>query len=168
MELCSMLCCSLDVLWVQNGFMYVCDLVPLLFTGNYPNIVNSLYPNTKFKFYIYICLIFKPQYLRMFSYLEIGYLQSNQIKTSSLVWILILYCLCLHKKGKFHTDLTEMDKEKSIWRHQEISVYKPRDAWGHQNLGKISWADFIPQPSLRRNQLCQHPNFSLLASRILK
>ena len=102
MELCSMLCCSLHVLWVQNGFMYVCDLVALLFTGNYPNIVNSLYPNTKFKSLIYIYIyFFKPQYLRMFFYLEIGYLQSNQIKMSSLVWILILYCLCLHKKGKF-------------------------------------------------------------------
>lgn len=48
-----------------------------------------------------MCLISKPQYLKMFSYLEIGSIQNKQIKVSSLVWVLILYCLCLHKKGKF-------------------------------------------------------------------
>lgn len=61
-----------------------------------------------------MCLLSKPQYLKIFSYLEICFLQNNQIKVSALVWVLILYCLCLHKKGNFHTDLTEMDKEKTI------------------------------------------------------
>ena len=33
----------------ENGHMYVCGWVPLLFTWNHHNIVNWLYPNTKSK-----------------------------------------------------------------------------------------------------------------------
>ena len=33
----------------ENGYMYMYGWVPLLFTWNYHNIVNQLYPNTKQK-----------------------------------------------------------------------------------------------------------------------
>ena len=36
--------CSLG----ENGYMYVYDWIPLLFTWNYYNIVSRLYPNTKY------------------------------------------------------------------------------------------------------------------------
>ena len=31
----------------EDGYMYMNGGVPSLFTGNYQNIVNQLYPNTK-------------------------------------------------------------------------------------------------------------------------
>ena len=33
----------------ENGYMYMCGWVPLLFTWNYHNVVNQLYPNRKLK-----------------------------------------------------------------------------------------------------------------------
>ena len=33
----------------ENGYMYVYDWVPVLFTWNWHNIVNQLYPQTKEK-----------------------------------------------------------------------------------------------------------------------
>ena len=49
MELCSMLCSSLDRSegLGENGHMYMYGFIPLLFTQNYYSIINQLYTNTK-------------------------------------------------------------------------------------------------------------------------
>ena len=52
MELCWVLCGSLDgrAICGENGYMYMYDWVPSLFTWSYGNIVNQLCPNTDKKF----------------------------------------------------------------------------------------------------------------------
>ena len=49
MELCSMLCSSLDRSegLGENGHMYMYGFIPLLFTQKYYSIINQLYTNTK-------------------------------------------------------------------------------------------------------------------------
>ena len=55
MELCShgVMCQpGWDGILEKNGHMYMYGWVPLLFIWNYHNIVNRIYPNTKFFFFL--------------------------------------------------------------------------------------------------------------------
>lgn len=101
----------------------------------------------------------------MWPYLEVGTLQMQSVKMTSLQWVLIQYKWCLYKMGEFGH--RHAHRENAMWRQKlKCCVYKPRNTKDRQQTTRSCWKVMEPMSLLRRKQPYQHLSLGSLSLQI--
>ena len=160
MELCWVLCGSLDGKGIcgENGYMYMYDWVPSLFTWNYGNIVNQLCPNTDKKFKRKKELPLSPLYLVVRVFIHTSFMHSQiPILLGGLKFVTLFFFyphaqiwpLEAFSHGDFSVLWTSFRHSLSmcllsgITRHSKLIVNLP---WASPGASHFFWESWLFSP----------------------